>query len=39
MRNFPKFADGSYNPQVKSPVSDNTLEARLSIDTVEPSRG
>jgi hypothetical protein len=39
MRNFPQFPDGSRNPQVKSPVSDNTLEARLSIDTVEPSRG
>jgi hypothetical protein len=37
MVNFKQAPDGTYLPEVKSPVTDTTLEARLSIDRFVPS--
>lgn len=38
MKNFPQLPDGSYRSSVVSALTGETLEARLSIDRVYPSR-
>jgi hypothetical protein len=37
MRNFPMLPDGSHRTSIAGPISNETLEAELTIDSVTPS--